>query len=124
MNAVRAILIVVSIVLMTNQVSATDYKALGVGVAVSCGAWLEAREPRNVGALQQEAWVLGYVSAANATIVARGQNDFLIGLDAPAIFVWLNNYCREHPLKRLVQASDALISELMRRAAGAGTKTK
>jgi hypothetical protein len=125
MGAVRAMLIVISMVLMTNQVSAqaSDYHAMGVGVAVSCGAWVERRKTQS-GAAVEQAWVLGYVSASNATIVAMGQNDVLAGVDVPAISAWLDNYCRQHPLEKLAKATDALVSELIRKAAGAETKTK
>jgi hypothetical protein len=116
-------LIVMSMVLVTNQVSA-GYHALGVGVAVSCGAWQEARRARNVQAMGQESWVLGYVSATNAFAVATTQNDFLAAVDAAAIWAWLDNYCRQHPLEKLAEATDALIVDLMRKAASAGTKTK
>ncbi len=70
MGALRAMLIVISMVLMTNQVSAASYKVLGAGAEASCGTWLEARRTRNVGANEQEAWVLGYVSAVNGFAVA------------------------------------------------------
>jgi hypothetical protein len=123
-----ASLIVISMVLMTHQVSAEidnqRYHALGVGVGVSCGAWQEARRARNVQAIGQESWVLGYVSASNAFAVATTQNDFLAAVDAEAIWAWLDNYCRQHPLEKLAKATDALIVDLMRKAASEGTKTK
>jgi hypothetical protein len=64
------------------------------------------------------------VSAANAIVVATSQNDFLAATDAQAIFAWLDNYCRQHPLEKVIEASDSLIPELTMRAGGAGTKRK
>lgn len=118
----RAMLILISMMLMTDQVSA--WHAIGPGIAFSCGAWLEARKTPNGEAIQQEAWVTGYVSASNAFSVAAKQTDFLVGLDTPALFAWLDNYCRQHPLERLIAASDALIVDLTKKAASTGTKAK
>jgi hypothetical protein len=119
MGALRAILIVISIVLMANQASAKKYY-LGAG-GVSCGAWLETRKNGDdVETFQLQAWVQGFVSGVNAT----SQNDFLAAPDAEAIFAWLDNYCRQHPLEKVIEASHLLILELKMRAAGDGTKTK
>jgi hypothetical protein len=114
----RAMLIVISMVLMTNQASAKYYHGAG---GVSCGRWLELRPEKNAETVQLRSWVQGYVSGANGYLQST---DFLADLDAPAIFAWLDNYCRQHPLEKLIEASDALIYELTMRAAVAGTKTK
>lgn len=119
MGAVRTTLIAISVVLMTNEVSAKY--ALGPG-GVSCEAWLEARRSRGAEALQLQSWVLGYVSGVNA-----GQSDdadFLVKLDALAIFAWLDSYCPQHPLDKLISASNMQIDDLQKRAAAAGAKTK
>jgi hypothetical protein len=117
MGAMRAMLIVISMVLMTNQVSA-NY-VLGQGGA-SCGTWLEARRTRGSDTWVFRAWILGFVSGVNAA----SQLDFLVEPDANAIFAWFDNYCRQHPLDKLSKASNALIEDLVMRAAAAGTKTK
>jgi hypothetical protein len=118
MGGMRAVLIVMSMVLMTNQVSAGK-RGLGEG-GVSCGAWLEARRSRSEEAWRYQAWVLGCVSGANEY---RGGDDFL-DADAPAVFAWLDNYCPQHSLDKLFDASDMLIKDLTMRAAVAATKTK
>jgi hypothetical protein len=117
MGAARAILIVISMVLMTNQVSANYIMGQG---GVSCGAWLEARRTRSANSWTLQAWVLGYVSGVNSV----GGDDFLEAPDAEAIFAWLDNYCRQHPLEKLQKASNMLISELTMRATAAETKRK
>jgi hypothetical protein len=120
MGAVRAMLIVMSMALMTSQALAKY--VLGPG-GISCGAWLETR--RSQGAtevFQVQGWVLGYVSGANAG--RNDDTDFLVEPDAEALFAWLDNYCRQHPLDKLTTASNALIHDLTMRAAVAKTKTK
>jgi hypothetical protein len=118
----RAMLIIMSMALMTDQVSA--YYICGEGAGTSCGAWVEARRARNVGAIQLQAWVTGYMSAANSITAASSQNDFLAAVDTDAIFVWLDNRCQQHPLEGLIKAIDALISDLMKKAGATGAKTK
>jgi hypothetical protein len=120
MGALRAILIVISMVLMANQVSASPRHYMGAGT-VSCGTWLEVRKSRGWAEVENQSWVLGYVSDAN---FYQQSTDFLAAPDAQAIFAWLDNYCRQHPLEKLLEASQSLIYELTMRAAGAGTKTK
>jgi hypothetical protein len=118
MGAARAILIVISMVLMVNQASARN--GFGAG-GHSCGTWLETRQNQDAARVGRESWVLGYVSGANSS---KDGDDFLVEPDAQAIFAWLDNYCRQHPLERLVKASSMLIDELKMRAAAAETKRK
>ena len=113
-----ASLIVMTMVLMTNQASGTPKYYIGAGI-LSCGAWLEARRSRaQVNDLQS--WVLGYVSGVNA----RDNDDFLVEPDAQAIYAWLDSYCPQHPLEKLVEATEALIYDLTMRAALAKTKPR
>jgi hypothetical protein len=119
MGVVRAMVIVISMVLLTNQASAKYIH--GPGAGTSCGKWLEERQKRGVGDVQLQGWVLGYLSGAN---VNQQGTDFLVAVDAAAISAWLDNYCRQHPLEMLWEASDSLILDLAKRAASAGTKTK
>jgi hypothetical protein len=117
---VRAMLIVISMVLMTNQALGTSRYVLGAGTA-SCGAWLEARRGR-AHAVGMESWVLGYVSRANGW--SGLDYDFLADPDAPALFAWLDGYCLQHPLDTLRAATDELIHDLTKRAAVAWPKPK
>jgi hypothetical protein len=116
---VRAVLIVISVVLMTNQVSASPRYLIGAGTA-SCGAWLEARWGAH--AVGKESWVLGYVSGAN--VWSGHDYDFLAAHDAPALFAWLDGYCLQHPLETLADATNDLIRDLAKRAAVAWPKPK
>ena len=114
-----ASLIVMSMVLMTNQVSAKYFIGAGTN---SCGAWLEARKIHGGRAMDMQAWVLGYVSGRNQA--DPRDKDFLVEPDAEALFAWLDSYCPRHPLDKFVSAINALIYDLSMRAAVAGTKPK
>ena len=59
--------------------------------------------------------MLGFVSGANWASPGD-REDFLKGLDAPALEVWIDNYCRAHPLERFSDSVDALVKELRTKA--------
>jgi hypothetical protein len=118
---VRAVLIVMSMVLMTNQALGAYRYLMGAGTS-SCGAWLEARKSRGWKDIEMKTWVMGYVSGAN--VWSGLDYDFLAAPDAPALYAWLDGYCPQHPLETLNLATDALIHDLAKRAAVAGTKPK
>jgi hypothetical protein len=99
------------LVLSTNAHGGTTYFGAGVN---SCGSWTEewARDSQRLELWK--AWVLGFVSGAN---IYAEHGDFLRGpVDAPAIYAWINNYCRAHPLESLRDAAIELVGELLRRA--------
>ena len=72
--------------------------------ALSCGKWLAAAQ-NSVDRGLNTAWVLGWVSAA-------GSYGHLPDTDAEAITAWIDNYCRDHPLDKIADASAALVQEL------------
>ena len=57
---------------------------------------------------QIEQWVAGFLSGM---AVKQSGSDFLNGLDAEAVFGWLDNYCSAHPLERISNAPLDLASE-------------
>jgi hypothetical protein len=59
-------------------------------------------------------WVLGFVSGAN--VYADNPEIFSRQLDAPAIYAWIDNYCRSNPLESVYAASISLVRELLHRA--------
>jgi hypothetical protein len=78
---------------------------IGKGVE-SCGTWTADRRidyGRSI--LGDEQWVLGYLSGFGFS----GVHDPLNHLDAEAVYGWVDNFCRENPLKRMIDAADALI---------------
>ena len=55
-----------------------------------------------------KSWFLGYISGR----ASRSAQDSLKGTDNESIFLWLDKYCREHPLNDLDSGGIALELEL------------
>jgi hypothetical protein len=74
----------------------------------SCGMWLEYRTTysNSVRTAQMEGWAIGYLSG---TAVWSDNLDPLQGVDADAVFYWLDNYCREHPIDPFSKALAAFV---------------
>jgi hypothetical protein len=54
-----------------------------------------------------EFWALGFVSGNNW----GADKDYFNGVDASAIWAWLDNYCQAHPFERFSDAVTSLIRE-------------
>lgn len=85
-------------------------QAIGAGVGISCGAWLEERNSSNQW-VQTGQWALGYLSgAATYSTWLRTDDspdpglDPLRDLDGQAVFAWLDKHCRENPLISVLTA--------------------
>ena len=81
---------------------------IGDGIA-SCGSWTEQRKLKSTKASFMQAWVLGYATAENFS--SSEQSDFLehASIDAPGLYGWVDNFCRDNPLSTVVQASQRLV---------------
>jgi hypothetical protein len=91
-----------------NASFASDLWMFGEGNR-SCGAWIKEKSNQRV-----LTWVLGFVSGANAY---QANRQYLSNKsDALAIFAWIDNYCRAHPLETVGKASTELVRALRRRA--------
>lgn len=78
----------------------------------SCGTWIAERKKEPIHALGMEAWALGVVSGSNWSSEGK---DRLKGLDANAIWSWLDNQCGKSPLMSFPDAVFTLARELARR---------
>lgn len=86
-------------------------ESVSVRGAVGCERWRTDRSMESFGARLAEMWVLGYLSGMG---VGR-QADALKGLDSPAVFAAVDDWCRQHPAASVDDAADALFD---RRATG------
>jgi hypothetical protein len=87
--------------------AADNYTAAGLG-AVSCGAWTAARRDRQAGDVEQ--WILGFLTGMAdlaASVPVQSKMDPLSGVDAEAVWAWVDNFCRAHPLEKVVRAGEA-----------------
>jgi hypothetical protein len=76
-----------------------NYAIMGAGLEY-CGAWTEARQ-QNAAELPEH-WLLGYLSGIGSESVSG--TDPLKSMDAEAVFAWVDNYCRAHPLDTIERA--------------------
>ena len=103
MNIIIPLVVMLS---LYGQAWAETVRTLGAGSNSSCGSWLENRRSSSYSAMGN--WALGFLSGA-ATF--SRDLDPLEGIDAPAIFYWLDNYCRIHPIDRFVDALHVFVNE-------------
>jgi hypothetical protein len=73
----------------------------------SCGTWLEARNKKsNSNTAQLQSWVLGFISGAGYAGINLKETDF------NAALYWIDNYCKDSPLKTILDATEGLVIEL------------
>ncbi len=72
----------------------------------SCGSWSASRRANNVRSWVTEQWVLGFLSGVAYAASSSGP-DPLTGVDDEAVWAWVDNYCRAHPLDWLLHAAVA-----------------
>jgi hypothetical protein len=80
------------------------------GVRGGCGEWARANEYENH---IYDAWVLGYISAANKLAVTNITGD----ISNASVLDWAKLWCRNHPLDQIASAAQAVITELSQRLA-------
>lgn len=90
-----------------------NFRVLSLGTT-SCGQVVADFEKDDWGKLTNSIWVGGFLTAINSKVF-KGEN-VAKGTDPAARDLWVYNYCKSNPLDDLYRATDALLSELTRRA--------
>lgn len=108
MKIIQILLIAIAIGFSTNS-----YAVMTRGYA-SCGQWVTSRADEDkhwatVGAFTS--WELGFLSG----MALITQDDILKNVDAASVQLWLDNYCKEHPLDSTYEAGQHLFAELKKR---------
>jgi hypothetical protein len=106
----------------TILVTQADYEGLRVGASpgdprgrtmiggdVSCGTWTKERQGREK-PVAYLWWVAGFLSGLHYE--GDPSRDELSGNDFGGISAWIDNYCRENPLKTIAHASNELMKLL------------
>jgi hypothetical protein len=89
--------------------SAAGYTSIGSG-ATSCAAWEAARRsPQAPETAMQQQWVVGFLSGIGSMVL--GELDPLHGLDAAAVYGWIDRYCHDHPTETIEAAARVFIQE-------------
>lgn len=82
----------------------SKYTIYGAG-ARSCGEWVTNRSSDRW--IDMGEWMLGFITAAEY------YNDYdLKHSDSEAFAVWMDNYCKQNPLKDLNSGAEQLVQEL------------
>jgi hypothetical protein len=89
----------------------TTITVLGYGNSASCGKWVTDRQDKSWEVAKGMAWMQGFFTGLNEGSFMSGHKDWShIGehLDIDGAAVWLDNYCREHPLDPFFRAAEQL----------------
>lgn len=95
--------------LILSSASLVHAVTIEIRGGASCGQWTESRL-QDWAAIGNQRWLVGYLSG----LAAAYRKDILRGTDNPSIFLWMDNYCRANPLKRIDNGGDLLYRELVR----------
>lgn len=78
---------------------------------LTCAAWTSERNQGGNRELQVENWLDGYLAG-----LSDGSGDsFATVIDQPSSYLWMDNYCRTHPLDNATDAGVFLINELLKK---------
>jgi hypothetical protein len=83
-----------------------NYDLIGSGTN-SCGTWTAYRRERQASLFEQ--WILGFLSGVGYQGTGVGV-DPLNGVDAGAVWAWMDNYCQAHPLDDVAEAGAAFVT--------------
>lgn len=106
----RALLAALFVTAVASQPAAHAQRAFtsGGASAVTCGAYLKAREDRQ-DMSYIASWVWGYISGYNQWSTYPQINDFP---SEGTVVAYFDKHCRENPLETLMQGTVALVADL------------
>lgn len=108
MAAAAAIALVAT---LTAGHASANGMAYGYG-AQGCGKFVEATDQKKAGDSYSSdlfmSWMAGFASYSSGL----SGSETLKGTDATSVQLWLENYCRAHPLERFFSAVTHLLQEL------------
>ena len=113
-RVLACLVLAVVLAISAAEVQAGKYNLIGEG-RQSCGSWTtsarefgEGRPVIRAGQthLEQVQWVLGLLSGIGK--FTQNYNP-LHAADAAGVLVWIDNYCRAHPLEKIEAAATAFV---------------
>lgn len=84
--------------------TASAFRIIGSGVS-SCGSWTESRRYGGYDRSGDEQWLVGFLSGIG--YAGDPSDDPLGGLDAQAVWGWIDNYCQQNPTLSIEDAAKA-----------------
>ena len=107
----RRLLLLLSLICLPATALAAETAVRG---AASCGEWVAQRQKSGSLALTNTGWLIGFL----AGLAQAGGKEFPPALDNAAVYAWMDDYCREHPLKDTAAAAGVLVKEWPQKRAG------
>ncbi len=107
-GAMRIVLacLMVGVGLVGEPRHASAFMVIGTGLE-SCGTWTANRRyPNSIAAVMDEQWILGFLAGVGDAIPSDA--DPLRGVDAQAVWAWVDNYCHANPLDQIIRAGEAI----------------
>ncbi len=101
----------IGIFLLLFYTTGFAYTIKGAGT-ISCGRYID--DKRNSPGLEHVAnmhWVQGFITGVNYS----STKNYGSGIDMIAMAQYLENYCQDHPLNNLAEASEKLLNALQNR---------
>jgi len=88
------------------------YDLKGAG-ASSCGTWTQdhAQGDDSAVANVDDEWVFGFVVGQELLYADATHKNYTINTDAGGIIGWINNYCQQYPVKKIVDAAQNFVNE-------------
>lgn len=107
----RKLLLALALAGAVLPVSADQQKTYAVYMTIPCEAYIQERwDPEGVRYKQIQAWISGYVTSYNGW--QADTHDILGEASVANVEVWVENYCRAHPLNNLSNAMADVIGGL------------
>lgn len=98
-----------SIALIASATGAAEFIYMGHGTR-TCADWMIDRRAPSITKFADEAWILGFLSGVGATGYLQ-QNPLRGVANSNVVFVWVDNYCRNHPDEDIEKAGEAFVRQ-------------
>jgi len=110
MKTLSLIVLVLSFTITTPATAADKDNNYNVQGPISCGIWVKDRQKGGWEFASDVYWIGGYITAYNAQ--TPDVFDILNKTDMESVFLWMDKYCQENPLRKLAEGMESLTDEL------------
>ena len=112
----------IGVLIMLLAGSAANGNSVHMFGSPLCGDWVVSRQQlkrtgkHSVTQIRVESWFFGFISGMVATDYRVTKHDILSGIDGDSTLLWVDNYCTQHPLNSVADASYKLFDALTNKA--------
>jgi len=110
MKTLSLIVLVLSFAITTPATAYDKTGAYSAQGSPSCGAWVKNRKEDSWTGSALETWITGYITAYN--LQTPDVYNILGNTGIDSVYLWMDKYCQENPLKRLAKGMEILTHEL------------